>query len=282
LIAAGLSVLITVRGMRRNSLDFSGGMLSIAMGFLLTIASAAFCVSVIVFYLSSSRLTKWKSEEKRKIEADFKEGGQRNWLQVLCNGGIGSVCALLYLYTSGVGELPINLTGPKMDAATVFSLGYLSSLSCSGGDTWASEVGSAIGGTPRLITTFRQVPRGTNGGVTMIGLVCSLAGGLVVGISYYIALLFFSISKSCTPQWMVIVVAGLSGLIGSLIDSILGATIQYSGYCTEINKVVNSPGAGVKHISGFNLVGNHAVNFLSALFTALLVLCVTRFIIVCY
>ena len=209
-------------------------------------------------------------------------GGQRNWLQVLCNGGIGSVCALLYLYTSGVGELPINLTGPKMDAATVFSLGFLASLSCSGGDTWASEVGSAVGGTPRLITTFRKVPRGTNGGVTMIGLVSSVAGGLVVGISYYVALLLFSISKSCTPQWMVIIIASLSGLVGSLIDSILGATIQYSGYSEEIKKVVNSPGVDVKHISGFNLVGNHAINFLSSLFTALIVLCVTRFIIVCY
>jgi len=74
LIAAFLPILIAVRGMRRNSLDFSGGMLSIAMGFLLTIANAAYCVSIIVFYLSSSRLTKWKSEEKRKIEVDFKEG----------------------------------------------------------------------------------------------------------------------------------------------------------------------------------------------------------------
>jgi len=192
------------------------------------------------------------------------------------------VCALLYLYTSGVGEMPINLTGPQMDAATVFSLGFLCSLSCSGGDTWASEVGSAIGGTPRLITTFRQVPRGTNGGVTIIGLVCSLAGGLLVGISYYIALLLFSISKSCTPQWMVIVIGGFSGLAGSLIDSILGATVQYSGYSEEIKKVVNSPGIGVKRISGFNLVSNHTVNFLSALLTVLLVLCITRFIIVCY
>jgi len=70
-----LSILITVRGMKRKSLDFSGGMLSIAIGFMLTIANGAFCISTIAFYLSSSRLTKWKAEEKRKIEADFKEGG---------------------------------------------------------------------------------------------------------------------------------------------------------------------------------------------------------------
>jgi len=60
--------------MRHNSLDFSGGMLSIVIGFLLTITNAAFFLSMITFYMSSSKLTKWKSDEKRKIEVDFKEG----------------------------------------------------------------------------------------------------------------------------------------------------------------------------------------------------------------
>ena len=209
-------------------------------------------------------------------------GGQRNWIQVLCNGGIASLCALMYLYNSGVGEKPINLKGLAMDAATIYSLGYLSSLSCSCGDTWASEVGSAIGGTPRLITTLKSVARGTNGGVTMVGLVCSLAGGTLIGISYYIALLLFTTSVSCTPQWSVVFIGSMAGLVGSLIDSLLGATIQYSGYSEEIKKVVNAPGNGVKHISGYNIVSNHAVNFISALLTSLLVLYIARHLIICY
>lgn len=209
-------------------------------------------------------------------------GGQRNWIQVLCNGGIVSLCALLYLYNSGVGEKPITLKGPAMDAATIYSLGYLSSLSCSCGDTWASEVGSAVGGTPILITTLKSVPRGTNGGVSMVGLVCSLAGGLLIGISYYIALLLFSTGVSCTPQWTVVFIAGMAGLVGSLMDSVLGATLQYSGYSEEIKKVVNAPGDGVKHISGYNIVGNHAVNFISALLTTLLVLHIAQHLMICY
>ena len=301
LVAITLSLVISVRGMRRNSLDFSGGMLSIVIGLLLTITNAAFFSSMIAFYLSSSALTKWKSAEKKKIEEDFKEGmiallnylivasnfllptgGQRNWVQVWCNGGIGSVCALFYLYNSGIGERPINLTGPEMDAATLYSLGYVASISCSCGDTWASEVGSAVGGSPRLITTLKSVPRGTNGGVTMIGLACSLTGGLFIGISYYISLLLFSATDSCTPQWSIVIIAGIAGLLGSLIDSLLGATVQYSGYSEEIKKVVGAPGADVKHISGCNIIGNHAVNFFSALLTGMVVLYIAQHVVICY
>ena len=209
-------------------------------------------------------------------------GGQRNWVQVLCNGGIGSLCALLYLYHTGIGENPINLRGPEMDATTIYSLGYISSISCSCGDTWASEVGSAIGGTPRLVTTMRLVPRGTNGGITMVGLACSLAGGLLIGASYYIALLIFSITDNCTPQWTIVIIAGMAGLLGSLIDSLLGATLQYSGYSEEIKKVVNAPGVGVKHISGYNIISNHTVNFISALLTSVLVLSITQYLVICY
>ena len=169
-----------------------------------------------------------------------------------------------------------------MDIATIYSLGYLSSISCSCGDTWASEVGSAIGGTPRLITTLKLVPRGTNGGVTMVGLVCSLGGGLLIGTSYYIVLLLFGVTDSCTPQWIIVLIGGTAGLLGSLIDSILGATIQYSGYSERVKKVVNIPGVGVKHISGYNIVGNHAVNFISSLVTAILVLFIVQYLVICY
>ena len=192
------------------------------------------------------------------------------------------MCALLYLYSSGIGEYPINLKGPQMDIATVYSIAYLSSLSCSCGDTWASEVGSAVGGTPRLITTLASVPRGTNGGITMVGLACSFAGGLMTGITYYVALMIFNTTDTCTPQWIVVIIGGAAGLLGSLIDSLLGATLQYSGYSEEVKKVVNAPGVGVKHISGYNIVGNHIVNFISALLTALLILYISQHLVICY
>lgn len=62
--------------------------------------------------------------------------------------------------------------------------------------------------------------------------------------------------------WLVLSL--LCGLAGSVVDSILGATLQYSGYCSATGKVVSAPGPQVKHISGMALLSNDAVNATSA------------------
>ena len=197
-------------------------------------------------------------------------GGQRNWIQVICNGGVASVAALLYLSVAGMGERPILLaTRPTIDLATLYALSCLAALSCSCGDTWASEVGSVLGGTPRLITTWRLVPRGTNGGVTVVGILCSLAGGLVVGVAYFLTLVVFWGTENL--QLSVIGVGAVSGLAGSVVDSVLGATVQYTGFSPKFGKVVYKPLPGSDHVSGVDILDNHAVNLVSSLITAIVV-----------
>lgn len=68
----------------------------------------------------------------------------------------------------------------------------------------------------------------------------------------------------------------MGGIIGSVIDSILGATVQYSGFDLKLQKVVNYPGDPdqVLCISGANLLNNNQVNLASASLTALLVGCI--------
>lgn len=201
-------------------------------------------------------------------------GGQRDWVQVLCNGGVASVCALLYIREAGMRELPLRAPGGAPDLSSLYSLATLAALCCSCGDTWASEVGSVIGGKPRLVTTWKRVPMGTNGGISLIGVACSAAGGAVVGTSYLLTLIIFWNEEDFTgvdiySQLHIVLVGALSGLAGSMVDSILGATLQFSGYSEKLRRVVNSPGPGVVHVSGWNVLDNHTVNLLSSLLTAI-------------
>ena len=69
-----LPALLAVRSLRKKSLDFSGAMLAVLVGVVLSAASACFIAAEVAFFLSSSRLTKWRSKEKEKYEDDFKEG----------------------------------------------------------------------------------------------------------------------------------------------------------------------------------------------------------------
>jgi uncharacterized membrane protein len=44
------------------------------MGFMLTLTSYSFLMCLVTFFVTSSKVTKFRSERKRKTEEGFKEG----------------------------------------------------------------------------------------------------------------------------------------------------------------------------------------------------------------
>ncbi|XP_072915759.1 transmembrane protein 19 isoform X2 [Hemitrygon akajei] len=263
-------LIITSHAVKRKSLDRSGAIGALIVGIILTVANFSFFSALLTFFVSSSKLTKWKAEAKKRLDAEYKEGGQRNWLQVFCNGSIPTEIALLYMIENGPGEIAINFT--KQYTASWMCLSLLGALACSSGDTWASEIGSvASKKQPRLITTWEKVPIGTNGGVTLVGLVASLLGGTVVGLAYLLTqLIFVDDLDSSPPQWPVVLYGAAAGFFGSILDSCLGATMQYSGFDEDNGMVVHHITPNGRHISGKPILDNNAVNLFSAIIIALL------------
>lgn len=259
-------------GLHKKSLVISGAILGFFVGFVLTLTSYSFLMCLMAFFILSSKATKFRSDSKRKMEDDFKEGGQRTWIQVLCNGGMATQLALLYFMDSGCGERPIDFI--KDYRASWLGLGVLGAIACSNGDTWASELGSVIGhGEPFLITTRQRVPKGTNGGITFNGLVFSLLGGTVIGIAYYLSVLYFvdsNVLAISPPQWPLIFAGAFAGFVGSLIDSVLGATLQFSGLDERTGCIVEHKGKGIRHISGTQILDNHSVNIISTVIMGIL------------
>ncbi|XP_012282478.1 transmembrane protein 19 isoform X1 [Orussus abietinus] len=256
--------------LKKKTLDLSGALLGSFMGFVLTLSSFAHLGCLIAFFVTSSKATKFRAHRKKKVTEDFKINSRRNWIQVLCNGGMATQLALLYLLDIGYGERPIDFD--KDYRNSWLSIGILGATACCNGDTWASELGTVVGSSdPFLITSRKRVPRGTNGAVSWFGILVSLLGGLVLGLTYYIIILYTvdpAVLQSAAPQWPIIFAGGVGGLLGSLCDSFLGATLQYSGV-DEQGMVVERPGKGVRHISGRQILDNHSVNLLSSIFTSL-------------
>ncbi|CAI9293331.1 unnamed protein product [Lactuca saligna] len=232
MIAVLISSLIALRAYRKNSLDVSGAFAGFFVMAVHLSVNYRFGAMLLAFFFTSSKLTKMGEDRKRTLDADFKEGGQRNWIQVLSNGGIASVLVIAFWGLTTSQDTCLDSKQSKIITALVG--GLIGHYSCCNGDTWSSELGVLSDEQPRLITTFRPVRRGTNGGITKAGLEAAAAAGR---------------------------------LAGSLIDSILGATLQFSGFCSVRNKVVSKPGPTVKRISGLSILDNNGVNLVSGITT---------------
>eukprot|EP01127_Copromyxa_protea_P023497 TRINITY_DN8819_c0_g1_i2.p1 TRINITY_DN8819_c0_g1~~TRINITY_DN8819_c0_g1_i2.p1 ORF type:complete len:156 (-),score=23.10 TRINITY_DN8819_c0_g1_i2:7-474(-) len=141
---------------------------------------------------------------------------------------------------------------------------------CANGDTWSSEFGVLSKRDPVLITTLKKVPKGTNGGISLEGVLASALGGSLVGLGLTLSSF---LASGLQPQYLwlrTIPFGALVGLFGSFLDSFLGATLQYSGWDATTKKVVNHPRPNVTHISGADILDNHFVNFLSVTLVTIL------------
>jgi uncharacterized membrane protein len=165
----------------------------------------------------------------------------------------------------------------------------LTCFSRSNGDTWASELGVLNKSLPRLVTApWRRVPAGTNGGMSEVGTLASLVAGLFIGAGFAGAGWLWVVGDGeggfgAGWQWGFVWLGALGGLGGSLLDSLLGATLQATWYDKDRKLVVphHSPllastTAGTKKSSnivlvcGWDILTGEQVNALSVAATTLL------------
>lgn len=230
---------------------------------------------LLAFFFTSSKLTSFKDEDKA-VEEDHKSGGYRDWKQVASNGVIPALLAVAAAAITGRMDLPVR--SASHNALSAMYAAFLGYYACCCGDTWASELGQLSTEEPRLITTLRPVRKGTNGGVTLLGLAASIMGGLFVGVIFYVSGMVSPSASGYTyhhhnigvgglPQWALVLLGVFAGLLGSLLDSLLGATIQFTGYNRSTGLLTSTMSEKVTPISGIAILDNNMVNAVSASIT---------------
>ena len=250
-IGAVLATLIGWLGLRQHALSRSGVLGALLVG-TAVFGGAGFpgAVLLIGFFVSSSGLSRVGGLRKAQLAAQFSKGSQRDLLQTLANGGVAAAAAVVF----GASGL---------DAAWLAMAGALAAANA---DTWSTELGVLARTFPRRITNWKPVPTGTSGALTGWGVLGAIGGGgliaLLAGATNWLTGSAHSLAA--------IALLPMCGLVGALVDSWLGATVQASYQCGGCEKTTERHPlckcGGATHLqSGWHWLGNDAVNFAATL-----------------
>jgi uncharacterized protein (TIGR00297 family) len=179
-------------------------------------------VPLLLLFLLTAAATRYGRARKELRGLSEPRAGRRA-SQVVANLGIAAIIPeLSHAHLFGHASLAFAATIAALAEATA--------------DTVSSEIGQAVAGPAILITTFRGVPPGTDGAVSLAG---TLGGLLAAAAVVYVALpgQFF--------RFFAFTVIFAAATIGLFFDSLLGATLERRGW-----------------------IGNDLVNFASTAFAA--------------
>ncbi|RLN24386.1 putative conserved membrane protein-like [Panicum miliaceum] len=175
---------------------------------------------VVAYFVVGTAVTKLKIKQKEARGVAEKRGGRRGPGSVIGSSAAGCVCALLSIYHVGCTAF-----------SELWRLGFVASFCTKLSDTVSSEIGKAFGRTTYLVTTFKVVPRGTEGAVSIEG---TLAGILA---SVFLASVGYLLGQVGVSQVAVCLVASQIANYG---ESYIGATLQdKEGFEWLNNDIVN-------------------------------------------
>lgn len=273
LIGLLLSLSIGWAAYRRGSLSESGVLGAVITGTAtFGFGGWTWGLVLVAFFVSSSYLSHYKQARKAHLAEKFAKGERRDLGQTLANGGLGALLALLAL-------LLVDLPGYPRQGNPVYiflAFSYFGAIAAVNADTWATELGVLAQGSPRLISNGRPVPVGTSGGITGQGVLAALAGSTFIGLTAFLLIqgaARLTRGAWLLADWVVVPVAALAGLLGSLFDSWLGATVQEVRWCDtcqkETERTLHTCGTATRHLRGWRWLNNDVVNFAASLLGAL-------------
>lgn len=201
---------------KRKALDLLGSIFMILMGIVIIFSAGVNWLLLLVLFLVLALFATRYAKSYKKSLGEFE--GKRTAKNVISNGIVAFMMAAFGGY-----YLP-------------FVGGFVGAISTATADTLASEIG--VTRTPRLITTFKKVEPGTDGGVSVLGTASGIVGAGIIGIAAY---LLGIISNPAVSICLSIV----AGVVGCFMDSVLGAIFERRDLITNehVNLIATIIGA---------------------------------------
>jgi uncharacterized protein (TIGR00297 family) len=228
----------------RKILDRDGCVLAFIMGLVIGLCgSVVWLVILLIFLFSSFAATRYRYELKKKRKVAESKGGKRGFENVLANGYVPMIIALLSY------DFPAPIPHIEKVVATVM---FITAIASAASDTLASEIGVFARRT-YMITNFRRVKRGINGGVSGLGTGAAVFAAFYSTIIGWLLIGLWSSTLPANPWY--ILIPFLLGFLGCNIDSYLGVIENHSKFLTG---------------SRVNLLSIFASSFLAYIFMYLL------------
>ncbi len=226
---AAILIIFFILSVKFRFLDTRGSVIALLLGLAIGIFGGLdWLILMLVFAVTSYGATRAWLEFKQKKHLQEGTNGERHFSNVISAGLPG----LIVVFFNVLNSYWINA---NINFFLIFAVSY----AVIEADTFASEIG-IIDPKVVMVTTMKETTQGANGGVSLTGTIASFAGGFVIAGAYDILSGSFSIVDN-------LIIVALAAL-GSLVDSILGATLE--------NR---------------NLITKGQVNFLSSIFCVALV-----------
>lgn len=258
-----LAVLISWLSFKFKVLTLGGSFVSTVLGTVVFgLGGLSWAFVLLGFFISSSGLSKVLKSRKQVVSEKFSKGSTRDAAQVVANGGISGLFVLLHLF------FPQEIW-PWLAFAGAFA--------AVNADTWGTELGVLSSKPPVSLISGKKVEKGTSGGVSFAGTIAALSGSFLIAV---LAVIFWPKSipnPMQTTWWLPIIAISLAGLFGSLIDSMLGATVQVMYYCPSCKKEterypLHSCGSDTAYLHGWKWLNNDWVNGFCALSGGLIII----------
>jgi len=252
-----IAAAIAIAAWRAGSLSPSGAVAALLIGTVAVAAGWAWGALLILYFASSSLLSRMGAQVKALRSGGIVEkGGARDATQVLANGAVFAAAAALQL----------------VHPSQLWLAAGAGALAASAADTWGTEIGMLAKSPPRMITTWRSVPTGTSGGVSASGLVAMVAGALFIAVAAWLL------------HWnaRVAIAVSLGGMVGALVDSFGGALWQSRRFCTHCDsateRLVHDCGTRTARAGGLEWLDNDGINAACTLVGALVSIGVLKLI----
>ena len=197
----------------RKALDLFGSIFMIIIGIVIIFtAGVHWLILIFLFLILGLVSTKYKHQYKKDIGV---YEGTRTLKNVISNGIVPFIMAAFGNYG-----------------------GFIGSIATATADTLASEIGVTV--QPRLITTFKKVPPGTDGGISVLGTAAGIIGAGIIGVAAYLLGII-------PDPFLTLKISIIAGTVGCFVDSILGAVLERRNYISNeyVNLIATITGAAL-------------------------------------